>query len=109
VHAFPNALLNDTALPIQLGSLANLTMDIEWTYAVGSVAAKTSDDNALNTASLQANAAVDMFLSDDATKANSSTLATHEVMIWLGVYGDSARPLGYPTITATEIINDISL
>jgi len=109
VHAFPNALLNDTSLPIQLGSLTNLTLDVKWTYAAGDVAADTSDDAALLAANLQANAAIDMFLSADQTTANSSTLATHEVMIWLGVYGNSARPLGFPTITATETINGIPL
>jgi len=109
VHAFPNALLNDTSLPIQLGSLTNLTLDVEWTYAIGDVAATTSDDTALNAANLQANAAIDMFLSNDQTQASNSTAATHEVMIWLGQYGNSARPLGYPTITATENINNIDL
>jgi hypothetical protein len=109
VHAFPNALLNDTSLPISLGSLTNLTLDIKWTYGVGNVPAAVSDDAALTTANLQANAAIDMFLSSDITTANSSTLATHEVMIWLGVYGNSARPLGYPTVTATETFNGVPL
>jgi hypothetical protein len=109
VHAFPNALLNDTALPMQLSQLTNMTLDVKWTYAVGNLPADTSDDAALANANLQANAAVDMFLSSTASTADNSTLASHEVMIWLGVYGDSARPLGYPTVTATETFNGIPL
>jgi len=55
---------------------------------------------------LNANAAVDMFLSDDGTKAESSVDATHEVMIWLGRFGPSTIPLGFewglaPKDTAT--------
>jgi hypothetical protein len=51
--------------------------------------------DALTAAQLNANVAVDMFLSDDQTKAENSTLATHEIMVWLGQFGPSTKPLGY--------------
>jgi glycosyl hydrolase family 12 len=94
VHAFPNALLNDTQLPIQVSDINSLAIDVSWNYAVGDLATTTTDDNGLDAAKLNANVALDMFLSNDQTKAANSTLAEHEVMVWLGKYGSSTDPLG---------------
>jgi len=105
VHAYPNAKLNDTAFPIQVSNINTLTMDIEWNYAVGDIASTSTDLGALSTANLNANIAVDLFLSDDKIKAENSTLATHEVMVWLGKFGAATQPLGYsPTPTMQYII-----
>lgn len=94
MHAYPNALLNDTALPVQVSTLNNLTIDLQWNYA--QTKAETAlDINSLMAGNLNANAAVDMFLSDDKTKAENATEATHEVMIWLGRFGLSTIPLGF--------------
>jgi hypothetical protein len=105
VHAFPNALLNDTQLPIQVSNLNSLTLNVDWNYAVGNEATTTTDDNSLTTANMNANVALDMFLSVDQTKASNSTLAEHEVMVWLGKYGSSTDPLGNdnPALLTQEV------
>jgi hypothetical protein len=111
VHAYPNALLNDTALPIQVSTLTNLTVDIQWNYAPNKNQTAL-DINSVMAGNLNANAAVDMFLSDDSTKAENSTAATHEVMIWLGRFGLSTIPLGFQWGEApkdTTTINGVTL
>jgi len=104
VHAYPNALLNDTSLPIQISNIDTLNLDIQWNYDVGSVASTTMDLNALSSSNLNANIAVDMFFSDDKDKANNSTLATHEVMVWLGKFGAATQPLGFKDTPTMQYI-----
>jgi hypothetical protein len=102
VHAFPNAKLNDTAFPIQVQNLQSLTLDVQWNYAVGNDPSDTTDLDALTAANLNCNVAVDMFLSEDETKAENSTLASYEVMVWLGRFGPSTQPLGFTTTPALQ-------
>jgi hypothetical protein len=110
VHAFPNALLNDSQLPLQVSNLNTLTLNVDWTYGVGDLAATTEDNNGLDTAQLNANVALDMFLSDDKDKAQNSTLADREVMVWLGRYGSSTDPLGMGNgAQATQTIDGVTL
>jgi hypothetical protein len=96
VHAFPNAKLNSTALPVQLASVSSLNVDVKWSYSEGNKTnAAGLDESAMTAAGLNANVAVDMFLSSDKSKAESTTDASHEVMVWMGQFGLATQPLGF--------------
>lgn len=104
VHAFPNAQLNSSALPIQLASLSNLNVDVQWSYSTGNVTNTGGlDESAMTAIGLNANVAVDMFLSSDQTKASNTTAASHEVMVWLGQFGLATQPLGFGDGAADSI------
>ena len=57
-----------------------------------------------------ANVALDLFADTDVSKANVSTEASAEVMIWIGSFG-SPQPLGYHTgkSSGTYYLGDLSL
>jgi len=106
VHSFPNALLNITALPIQVSDLNSLTLDVQWSYAPGDVqvapAAVSQAD--LDGVTLNANVALDMFFDPDQKTSLDSSKAAIEVMVWLGRYGTATDPIGYnnpPALSAT--------
>jgi len=94
VHAFPNAQLNSSEIPIKVSDLKTLVVDVAWNYAAGSLVSQTTDQDALTNINLNANIAVDMFLDDDKTKAQNSSIASVEVMVWLGHFGDAVQPIG---------------
>ena len=109
MHAFPNAKLNDTQFPIQVQSLQSLSLNVTWNYDVGNSPTTTLDVNGLTTANLNANVALDMFLSNNQSAAGDPTAATHEVMLWLGRFGPSTDPLGYtPTPAATQQVGGVN-
>jgi hypothetical protein len=109
VHAFPNAKLNVTSLPIQLSSLTSMDVGVAWNYAVGNAVSATTDTDALTNANLNANVCFDIFLSSDRSKSESTTDSGYEVMIWLGQFGPSTQPIGYPTVSDTFTIGDTTL
>lgn len=69
-------------------------MDLEWTYALGNVNKTKSDVNETSTSDLNANVAVDLFLDSDITKAQNSTAAAMEIMVWFAAIGGAAKPVG---------------
>jgi Glycosyl hydrolase family 12 len=115
VHAFPNALLNDTHLPLKVGDMQSLELDVGYSYAPGDLPVAPAAVNAadLTAAGLNANVALDMFYDLDQTIAAKPDKAKIEVMIWLGMFGRSAQPIGYNdgqgTIAATYTINGTKL
>jgi hypothetical protein len=109
VHAFPNAKLNSTSLPVQLSSLTSMDVEVSWNYAVGNAVTDTTDTAALTNAQLNANVCFDIFLSSDRTKSESTTDSSYEVMIWLGQFGPSTQPIGYPTVSDAFIIAGTTL
>jgi len=112
VHAFPNALLNDTHLPMLVSNMQSMVLDVAYSYAPGDVqvAPADTDENALTAAGLNANVALDMFYDKDQATSQDSATASIEVMIWLGMFGNSAQPIGYNggkgPIAATVTINN---
>jgi hypothetical protein len=115
VHAFPNAKL-EKVLPVQVSKIATLPIDVSWTYAKGNVAAQPGSMVAADLANdaLNANVAVDMFLSTNQGDSTDATKATHEVMVWFGKFGSGAQPLGWPadgsgTPLDTEVIGATTL
>jgi hypothetical protein len=97
VHAFPNVKLNSTSLPLQLNALAELELDVAWSYAPGDVQIDpaTVSQADLDAATLNANVALDMFISAKQDDSMNSQVATVEVMVWLGQYGTSTDPIGF--------------
>ncbi|KAF2433275.1 concanavalin A-like lectin/glucanase [Tothia fuscella] len=97
VHAFPNVkLVDNSSIPVTLSEFSGLNIDVKWSYNGGNAASNSTDQSSLRTAGLNANVAVDMFLAADKTKSGSTTDAQHEVMVWLGRWGVSTQPIGYP-------------
>lgn len=113
VHAFPNILFDGTVkntLPVQIGSLSSVNVDLKWSYGVGDTAADQTDTSALTTAELNANVAIDMFLDSDATNSQSTEKAKFEVMVWLGMFGTATQPIGFAQgAITTQTIGDATL
>ena len=96
MHAFPNAKLDLTDIPVQLSNLSSLTVDVEWSYGVGrDITASGADGANLDAAGMNANVCVDMFLDSVAANAGITNKAAYEVMVWLGRYGPATLPIGY--------------
>lgn len=112
VHAFPNIKLDGGStgtapvFPVQISTIQAVDVNVHWTYGVGSQVAVSTDTSALAVAELNANVAIDMFLDADSTKAQSSTDAKFEVMVWLGLFGSATEPIGFQQgAKAVEVVN----
>ncbi|KAJ6135228.1 hypothetical protein N7512_000388 [Penicillium capsulatum] len=93
VHAYSN-LLVENVLPLTLEKISEINLDLHWTYGVGNTPAESTDDATLKANDLATNVAVDMFFDTDQKKAQNSSLAGFEVMVWFADYGASAQPFG---------------
>lgn len=96
VHAFPNAKLTVSEIPVTLSNVSSLTLDVEWSYGVGNTAAPNGTvDPTLDAAGLNANVCVDMFLDPVEAQSGLTDKAAYEVMVWLGRWGPATLPIGY--------------
>jgi hypothetical protein len=110
VHAFPNAQLITGALPLRISAVQNLYVDVDWTYAIGDDAAAVADTDSLVAGNLNCNVAIDMFFDSNGATAHNESIASHEVMVWLGQYGLSTQPLGLSSTPAdTAQVNGTTL
>ncbi|RDW82739.1 hypothetical protein BP6252_03851 [Coleophoma cylindrospora] len=103
VHSFPNINLNSDVLPIQLSNLSSLKLDLSWSMTPGEVANATSTTTASSLAAIdvRADVALDLWLDDSPTSAQSATYAGTEVMVWQAAYG-GVSPIGYTSsVSAT--------
>lgn len=106
VKAFPYMKLDPARLPVQLWNASTLQFKANWSTIVeGYGDDAQSQTTAYDNTALKANAAIDMFLSDDAT--NSTGLGCPiEIMIWLW-YPPTMLPLGStestPQIDTVEV------
>ena len=106
VHAFPNIKVDGHVLPATVSSLSQVNVDLQWTYGPGNTSATTTDVNGLLTNNdLNANVAIDMFLDADQTKAQDSTAALYEIMVWFADFGNATQPIGFSggSVTTKEI------
>ncbi|CAK7226184.1 hypothetical protein SEUCBS140593_006155 [Sporothrix eucalyptigena] len=106
VHAFPNVLVDGGVFPATVQSLAQIGLDVRWTYGVGNDSATTTDETALTADTLNANVAVDMFFDSDKTSSGNSSKALYEVMVWFADFGSAAQPIGLSDgAVTTETVN----
>jgi hypothetical protein len=108
VYAFPNIMV-DKVLPVGLDDMQELYLNVHWTYGVGDEIATTTDESELTANNVNTNVAIDMFFDSDKEKAQNSTSAKYEVMVWFGMFGPSTQPHGYGTIVTTNQINGTKL
>lgn len=95
MHAFPNAKLNlSDTLPVQMSTVKNLTLDVSWSYGLGSYVHNSTDNTVLEAAKVNANVAVDMFAAENKEDSTSTTESDYEVMVWFGRWGDATDPIG---------------
>ncbi|KAG6038734.1 hypothetical protein E4U41_003785 [Claviceps citrina] len=99
VHAFPNARVMSKQLPIQLGSLKTLDMDVSWYMSLKNDSLTEITDDQVTANAINANVAIDMFLDKDSTKAGKPEEASHEIMVWFGHFGIDTYPIGKTTLT----------
>jgi hypothetical protein len=110
VHAFPNAQLITAALPLRISAVQNLYVDVDWTYAIGNDPIAVADTDSLVAGNLNCNVAIDMFFDKNGAKAHNESIASHEVMVWLGQYGLATQPLGLSSTPAdTASVNGTTL
>lgn len=107
VKSFPYVKPDPDRLPTQMWNVSTLQFSAEWSMLVGATEGQSPQDQAIayDNIALKANAAIDMFLSDDA--ANSTGLGCPiEIMIWLW-YVPAMLPLGHaestPEIDTVEV------
>lgn len=106
VHAYANIMV-DEILPVELGQMASLDLDLHWTYGVGNEPVETTDNSTLTAANVNTNVAIDMFFDSDKDAAQNSTLAKYEVMIWFAKFGPATDPIG--TKVTTRELNGTEL
>ncbi|RDW77852.1 hypothetical protein BP5796_05704 [Coleophoma crateriformis] len=107
VHAFPNAQVNSSDIPIKLQSLKEINLDLHWTYGIGTKDVASTNMQTLTNNSVETNVAIDMFLDSDKTKSQSSSDAQYEVMVWLATIGSSAQPIGLENgAVSTQVVNN---
>lgn len=97
-------------MPLQINTVKNIDIDVEWTYGVGDKAAKTIDQAALTQVELNSNVAIDMFLDPDSSHATSTENAKYEVMVWLATFGPATQPIGLAQgALSTQTVNGTTL
>ena len=107
VKGFPYMKLWPSRLPVQLWNISALEFSAQWRIYVQGTQDQSPEEQAIafDMTALRANAAVDMFLSDDIT--NSTGLGSPiEIMIWPW-YTPTVLPLGHaestPDVDTVEI------
>ncbi|KAI5357511.1 putative glycoside hydrolase family 12, glycoside hydrolase family 11/12 [Septoria linicola] len=101
VHAYPNVELKSDRLPLKLEQLASLYVSASWSFAPSSLPAGASQDpnteqvaSAITSNDVQANVVLDVFADADKNRSQTPSKQTYELMVWVGVFGDSAWPIG---------------
>ncbi|KAL2890453.1 concanavalin A-like lectin/glucanase [Ceratocystis lukuohia] len=108
VHAFPNAMI-DKVLPDRLSDITTFNLIFGWTYGQGNETAETTDVTSLAANSLNANVAMDLFIDSDSTKAQNSSQAGYEIMVWFAAIGAATQPIGLSRgAVATETVGDVT-
>lgn len=110
VHAYPNVMV-DKVLPLELGKMSTVDLDLAWSYAVGDEVSTTTDENALAANQVAANVAIDMFFDSDQDSAQNSSLASYEVMVWFARFDKSlTQVIGEPKgVVTTKTVNGTNL
>ena len=96
VHAFSNIKVDGDVFPVGLKSVKQIDIDMQWTMRTDNDTGPT-DEVALKAATVNSNVAVDMFIDGDKSKAEDSTKAKYEVMVWFAALwrlGPNRRPRG---------------
>lgn len=111
VHAFPNVKLeiNDT-LPARIGDITSIPISTVWSYGLGNNIQNGTNNTILEAAKVNANVAIDMFIANNKTNADSTTESDFEIMIWFGRWGEATDPIGLlQGSKATHEINGTTL
>lgn len=93
-HAFPQATLQDTALPITLLDLGALELVFSWTMGIGDEAAPSTSVRRLESQAVNATVALDLFLDADPVIAGQGGKAAFEMLILFASYG-LQDPIGF--------------
>lgn len=93
-HAFPQATLQDTALPITLLDLGALELVFSWTMGIGDEAAPSTSVRRLESQAVNATVALDLFLDADPDIAGQGGKAAFEMLILFASYG-LQDPIGF--------------
>lgn len=111
VHAFPNIKIEDV-LPLKVSAIEKIEMGFEWTYGEGKKAASLSKNvsDLWDTAQLNANVAMDIFLDLDEARSKEAEKASHEIMVWFAAIGPATQPIGFNDgILATKTLDGVEL
>ncbi len=110
VHAFPNIQPDSPLLPIPLGGLKTINLNVGWSYGVGDKTTSSTNATSLTNELVNANVALDMFLDHDKANAQNTTAAKYEVMVWFAHFGSATQPLGHDQgVAAVTTINGTTL
>ncbi|KAL2064672.1 hypothetical protein VTL71DRAFT_3810 [Oculimacula yallundae] len=106
VHAYPNAQLESTIMPIKVRDIQHINIEMHWTYGLGTEAAVSTNVSELIQHDVNTNVAIDMFLDNEVGNSQSSTKARYEVMVWFARFGNNTYPIGY---SANETVSTYEL
>jgi len=116
IHAFPQATLQDTALPLPIIDLGQLVVDFSWTMGIGDANAPSTSTLRLDAQQVNASVALDMYIDADKTKAGDGGQAEFEMIILFANFG-LQDPVGFgnasifndrPSIVMTTKLNGVN-
>lgn len=110
IHAFPQASLSDTALPITLEDLGELNLNFSWTMGIGNDNAPATSTRRLFAQEVNASVALDMYIDASQVKAADAGKAGFEMIIFFASYG-LQTPVGFGNGTAvtTQTVGGVVL
>jgi hypothetical protein len=106
-HAFPQATLQDTLLPITLEDLGVLNLDFSWTMGIGDENSPATSERRLGAQGVNSTVALDMYLDSDPDKSAEGGKAAFEMIIFFAMFG-LEDPVGFGNgtiVTTTKLGN----
>jgi hypothetical protein len=116
IHAFPQATLQDTALPLPIIDLGQLVLDFVWTMGIGDANSPSTSELRLDAQQVNSSVALDMYMDADKTKAAEGGEAAFEMIIFFANFG-LQDPVGFgnasifndrPSIVTTTKLDGVS-
>jgi len=116
IHAFPQATLQDAALPLPIIDLGQLVLDFVWTMGIGDANSPSTSELRLDAQQVNSSVALDMYMDADKTKASEGGEAAFEMIIFFANFG-LQDPVGFgnasifndrPSIVTTTKLDGVS-
>lgn len=110
IHAFPQARIDSSVIPLALEELSQLTLDFTWTMGAGDTIAPNTGLLPLGAKEVNASVGLDMYMDPDQTMAGNAGSATFEMIIFFAHFG-LQDPVGFGngTVVMTDTLDGTDL